>query len=298
MRWLVLLIILFSFTLVSAADNVTVEIIDDIERNYEYEEEGFKWWIIPVVFGGLIILGVGIYFGRDLFKKKRKNLPAFNELLGFVRSAVDEGHTDENIKEVLSSEGWPRKEVGLALDRIHGESKKKLFGFIPTKRITEEEKIESRVKDMMKVKETNKEKLQEYIDDAYDLKKREEKFLELKKEIKEEMPKVLTVDVKKVLRLTDDLLGKMPEDIVEEFVKSPDFKVYKKVMKKVHEPLKEHNHDVERLDKVLSLMEKGVLSKSEARKMLGFSEFRPKKIEKLDKKKLLKKVENTKKYEN
>lgn len=38
-------------------------------------------------------------------------------------------------------------------------------------------------------------------------------------------------DVKKVLRITDELLEKLPEEEIEKFVKSKDFKLYKNVMK-------------------------------------------------------------------
>ena len=39
-------------------------------------------------------------------------------------------------------------------------------------------------------------------------------------------------DVLKLLAITDDLLGKLPEDVISEFASSEDFKLYKKVMNK------------------------------------------------------------------
>lgn len=42
-------------------------------------------------------------------------------------------------------------------------------------------------------------------------------------------------DVKKVLKITDELLEKLPEEEIERFVKSKDFKLYKNVMKKMKE---------------------------------------------------------------
>ena len=38
-------------------------------------------------------------------------------------------------------------------------------------------------------------------------------------------------DVKKVLTITDDLLEHLPEDVINEFVNSDDFKLYQKVVK-------------------------------------------------------------------
>jgi len=39
-------------------------------------------------------------------------------------------------------------------------------------------------------------------------------------------------DIRKVLEITDNLLGKLPEEIIDEFVKSEDFKLYEKVINK------------------------------------------------------------------
>jgi len=43
---------------------------------------------------------------------------------------------------------------------------------------------------------------------------------------------IVTDDVKKVLKVTDDLLGNLPDDVIEKFSKSKDFQLYKKVIKK------------------------------------------------------------------
>ena len=101
------------------------------------------------------------------------------------------------------------------------------------------------------------------------LREKEEGFLKLRVEIKEEIPRVLTEDVKKVLLLTDTLLGKMSEDLVDEFVHSKEFEIYKKVMKKVHRPLRRNKEGVEKLDKILTLYERKVITLDEARQMLG-----------------------------
>jgi len=41
---------------------------------------------------------------------------------------------------------------------------------------------------------------------------------------------ILPVDVKKVLVMADDLLGSLPDDVVEKFVASPEFETYRRVV--------------------------------------------------------------------
>jgi len=43
---------------------------------------------------------------------------------------------------------------------------------------------------------------------------------------------ILDEDVKKILLMTDNLLGKLPEEVIDEFVKSKDFALYEKVINK------------------------------------------------------------------
>lgn len=40
-------------------------------------------------------------------------------------------------------------------------------------------------------------------------------------------------ETKEVLKITDELLAKLPDDVIKDFVKSKDFELYKKVMEKV-----------------------------------------------------------------
>ncbi len=129
---------------------------------------------------------------------------------------------------------------------------------------------------------------------------KEEELLKLKEEIKSEYPKILEEEVKKVLRVTDDLLGQMSEEKVNAFVLSPEFETYKKVMKKVHEPLKEDKKVLEILDKVLDLFEKGLIEADEARKMLGLPiwNISPVKVEKKDKGEVLRQLKKVRDEEN
>ena len=52
-----------------------------------------------------------------------------------------------------------------------------------------------------------------------------------KKEIKKE-DFILDEDIKKILLITDNLLGNLPEEIIDEFVKSEDFALYEKIINK------------------------------------------------------------------
>ncbi|MFH1971905.1 MAG: hypothetical protein ABIJ18_00330 [archaeon] len=304
MKRSLLVIVLLVILVLAGCSNEPVERgIGPDERVYEDNSnfliDNLFYFGIGLV--GVVVLGLIFIFRNSIFsifKKKGKNLPAFKELMSFVREAVKEGNSNEHIIQVLVSEGWPKKEVGLALDKVHRERQKKLFGFIPIKRTSEEERIENHFRNILRDKDKSKDELQKDIDEAMDLKEREEQFMEIKKEIKEEVPKILTEEVKRVLRVTDDLLGKMPENMLEEFVHSADFGTYKKVMKKVHEPVKENDKAIDKMDKVLTLLEKDVISKDEARRMLGFSKFSSHKVEKTDKKNMLKKIKESRKYEN
>ena len=43
---------------------------------------------------------------------------------------------------------------------------------------------------------------------------------------------LLDEDIKKVLAITDNLLGKLPEEIIDEFIKSKDYELYEKVIRR------------------------------------------------------------------
>jgi len=52
---------------------------------------------------------------------------------------------------------------------------------------------------------------------------------------KKEMEKedfIMDEDIKKILLMTDNLLGNLPEKVIDEFVKSKDFALYEKVINK------------------------------------------------------------------
>src|SRR3989344_4588025 len=126
------------------------------------------------------------------------------------------------------------------------------------------EKIDPRV-----LSQSHYVKIEDTVDEQEILQRKNDELMSLKEDILHEYPKVLDEDVKRVLQITDDLLGEIPEDKVDTFVHSPDFEVYKKVMKKVHEPLHENKEGLEKIQKVLELFEKGVVDGDEARRLLG-----------------------------
>jgi hypothetical protein len=121
----------------------------------------------------------------------------------------------------------------------------------------------------------------------------------LKEELVECYPKVLKEDVKKVLKTTDQLLGEMPDEQIYEFVHSEEFGEYKKVMKKVYDPVAENKNAVEKLDKVLNLYQKDVIDISEARKMLGLPirTVNPRSVGKKTKEEVLKTLKKQKEHE-
>jgi len=108
----------------------------------------------------------------------------------------------------------------------------------------------------------------------------EDIFYELMEEMRCSVPKVLDKDVKKVLRALDEVLGKVPEELLDDFVFSENYELYKKVMKKAHEPIKTDKDMVNKVEKVLVLLERRVITANEARKMLGLPvrRIKPKEI--------------------
>ncbi|MEA3458200.1 MAG: hypothetical protein U9R21_05930, partial [Candidatus Thermoplasmatota archaeon] len=57
------------------------------------------------------------------------------------------------------------------------------------------------------------------------------RFIIGKREVERENP-LLDDEIKKVLTITDNLLGKLPEEIIDEFAKSKDFELYEKIIGK------------------------------------------------------------------
>lgn len=97
------------------------------------------------------------------------------------------------------------------------ESKKKKIG-----------KPEKETESVLKVRKTDDKKKKEKSKSST---KGLHHFILGKKEVEKENP-ILDEDVRRVLRLTDNLLEKLPDEVIDEFVKSDDFALYEKVISK------------------------------------------------------------------
>jgi len=108
------------------------------------------------------------------------------------------------------------------------EKKKKL----EAKMALKEEKLKQK---KLKEKKRELEKHKEKTSDTLKVTDKEPKemrhFISSKKETIEVNP-LLDDDVRKVLIITDNLLEKLPEDVIDDFVKSKDFGLYEKVISK------------------------------------------------------------------
>jgi hypothetical protein len=102
----------------------------------------------------------------------------------------------------------------------------------------------------------------------------------LREDLDEQKPMVLKKEVKNVLLMTDGLLGELSPARVKGFVESKDFNVYKRVMKKVYEPVAADDDKKKMIERVVMLLERKVIDVKEARKLLNLHErsIEPKKI--------------------
>ena len=60
----------------------------------------------------------------------------------------------------------------------------------------------------------------------------EEVKTEIKPDAEESQPEIVDEDVKKLLTITDNLLGELPDEVIDKFAKSEDFELYSKVLHK------------------------------------------------------------------
>jgi hypothetical protein len=103
--------------------------------------------------------------------------------------------------------------------------------------LAKKEKIEEIINKNLKEKEL-KQKLLEKLDkkeEIIDIEKKKEQ--ETKQEIKTQEPEKTTIDildeeVGEALRIIDNLLEKLPEEIIYEFIRSKDFEIYERVVNK------------------------------------------------------------------
>ncbi len=94
-------------------------------------------------------------------------------------------------------------------------------------------KFFTRTKESEEKHELPLETIEKSVDDEKRIVEIPEKDKEEHEEIKEKSePTLLDEDIKKLLVITDDLLGKLPEEVIDEFSKSDDFKLYSKIFSK------------------------------------------------------------------
>ena len=94
--------------------------------------------------------------------------------------------------------------------------------------------IETRKKDK-EAKIAEKEKEKKALLATKEREEDEEKILEIddkKKKDKKPEPTLLDEDVKKLLAITDNLLGELPEEVIDKFAQSKDFELYSKILNK------------------------------------------------------------------
>jgi hypothetical protein len=166
------------------------------------------------------------------------------KVLGKKKKKLDE-ETGEEVQQSLVA----AKKKGFSLGRfLRRETDKDI----------EEEKIRGAVDDLLRENEANKLDHDSLHEDMY----------KLHDDFRQNVDPVLNEEVKRVLRITDKLLGKLSESEIEDFVSSSEFDNYKKVMRKVYRPLRPDLDALNKFEKVLVLLERKIITIEEARKML------------------------------
>jgi chemotaxis protein histidine kinase CheA len=182
-------------------------------------------------------------------EEKKKELE-----LAEKRAKEEAGELKEKKKEKLEKEKEEKKLKKLELKKAKIEAKER------EKRLREKTKIEAKKKKLEAKMALKEEKLKRKLESKKkkigkpeqepasvlkarktdDLKRKEKSnisttglhhFILGKREVAEENP-ILDEDIRQVLRITDNLLEKLPNEVIDEFVQSEDFTLYEKVISK------------------------------------------------------------------
>src|SRR3989344_4656429 len=201
-------------------------------------------------------------------RKRKKGIEGDEGLESYIRKAIKKGHLEANIKMVLQEQGWPQKLVDITFEKIKKEPEKKI--------------LKLRI-DAMFAK-------------YYELKKREEEFLSAKGDLikQKRMPqKINEEEIKRLIAMLDTLLEKLPEEEINKFSKSTEFKTYQQILQQEKEKGKENNDQLQEIQRVLSSAREGKLTQEQARKMLGLSEIkvRESRANKLKEEKMIEKLD-------
>ena len=145
----------------------------------------------------------------------------------------------ELIKKMIEKEKKKKEDEKLRkleMKKAEIESKKQEKELKKKAKIDEKKKkLEAKM--ALKEEKLKQKKLTKKDKEKHESKKEEEKppafhrFVSGKKETIELNP-LLDDDVRKVLLITDGLLEKLPEDVIDDFVKSKDFELYEKIINK------------------------------------------------------------------
>ena len=230
-----------------------------------------------ILFIALVVVLCLILF--ILIKKKiKKSVEGDEGLESYIRGAIKKGHLEANIKMVLQEQGWPQKLVDITFEKIKREPEKKLLHLIPTGKIErEEDKLTRQVTAILHEQQILKLKIDAIFSKYYELKKREEEFLSAKGDLikQKRMPqKVSEEEIKKLIAMLDTLLEKLPEDEINKFSKSTEFKIYQQILQQGKEKGKENNEQLQEIQRVLNSVREGKLTQEQARKMLGLREIK------------------------
>ena len=179
-------------------------------------------------------------------EEKKKELE-----LAEKRAKEEAEELKEKKKEKLEREKEGKKLKRLELKKAKMETKER------EKKLGEKTKIEAKKKKLEAKMALKEEKLKRKLESkkkiskpekepaivlkarkSDDLKKKEKSsttglhhFILGKREVAEENP-ILDEDIRQVLRITDNLLEKLPNEVIDEFVQSEDFALYEKVISK------------------------------------------------------------------
>ena len=154
---------------------------------------------------------------KALLEKREKEKIARNEEKEKKKNLMME-HKKQQAKE---REAEKTKKIAIKEEKTKQKEKKPLKLFTRAKKSEEKHKLQSEITE-------NSLDDEKRIDEVTEKDKEE-----VHEEIKEKSePTLLDEDIKKLLVITDDLLGKLPEEVIDEFSKSDDFKLYSKVYSK------------------------------------------------------------------
>ncbi|UCF11944.1 MAG: hypothetical protein JSW06_07850 [Thermoplasmatales archaeon] len=168
-------------------------------------------------------------------EKKKKEIEARKAEKEKEKELLKKAAEEKKKKEIEARKAEKEKEKELLKKAVEEEKLKKL----ELKKAMMEAKEEEREKEKISIQEQKEEKQLYSVKEerqrgpkkklVWGIKKEREP--DEKKDIETE-PTLLDEDIKKLLVITDNLLGELPEEVIDKFAQSKDFKLYLKVLNK------------------------------------------------------------------